>query len=115
MCDVSRCREEGGNYIYYSHSICQRHWVEHCEGIINLKDLLNIKTEETNMSKKQIAKAVEQEEKPAPEKESKTLYVPCSVCKKKMFTRPDVYQKRIEKFGSEEKMLSEYKCRECRK
>jgi hypothetical protein len=46
---------------------------------------------------------------------SGTKYCTCSVCGEKKFTRPDVYQKRIEKFGSEEALIKGYKCRECRK
>lgn len=42
-------------------------------------------------------------------------YVTCNGCKKKKFTRDTVYQSRIKKFGSEEKMLQEYLCRDCRK
>ena len=46
---------------------------------------------------------------------AKAIYCKCSVCGKEKFTRPDVYKKRIEKFGSEEKLATEYKCRLCRK
>ena len=39
----------------------------------------------------------------------------CSVCGEEKGVRPDVYAKRIEKFGTEERLKKEYKCRECRK
>ncbi len=47
-------------------------------------------------------------------KVNKTLYVKCSVCGEDKFTRPDVWAKRVEKFGSEEKMKAEYVCRNCK-
>lgn len=49
------------------------------------------------------------------QKTRKTLYVKCSVCGKEKFTRPDVYEKRVAKFGSVEKMNAEYVCRDCKK
>ncbi len=39
----------------------------------------------------------------------------CSVCKEKKGVRPEIYKQRIKKFGSEEKLLKEYVCRDCRK
>ena len=41
--------------------------------------------------------------------------VRCIVCGKDKYTNQKVLQKRIEKFGSEEEMRKNYKCRECRK
>lgn len=45
----------------------------------------------------------------------KYCYVTCVKCKKEKFTRTEVYEKRVQKAGSEEKLLSTYLCRECRK
>jgi len=39
----------------------------------------------------------------------------CSKCGQYKAVRPDVYAKRIEKFGSEENLIKNYLCRECRK
>lgn len=39
----------------------------------------------------------------------------CSGCGEEKAVRPDVYAKRVEKFGSEEKLKAEYKCMECRR
>jgi len=45
----------------------------------------------------------------------KTRYCKCKICGEEKFTREDVYQARIKKFGSEEKLKKEYVCRECRR
>jgi hypothetical protein len=45
----------------------------------------------------------------------KAKYVKCCKCGELRFTRPEVYEQRIKKFGSEEKMQKEYVCRSCRK
>lgn len=42
-------------------------------------------------------------------------YVKCCKCGNQKFTRDEVYQARIKKFGSEELMLKNYICRECKK
>ena len=39
----------------------------------------------------------------------------CSKCGEEKAVRPDVYAKRVEKFGSEEKLKENYKCMECRR
>lgn len=39
----------------------------------------------------------------------------CSVCKKSKSVRADILEKRIIQYGSLEKCLAEYECRECRK
>lgn len=39
----------------------------------------------------------------------------CSECGEEKAVRPDVYAKRVEKFGSEEEMKKKYKCMECRR
>ena len=39
----------------------------------------------------------------------------CSACGEEKAVRPDVYAKRVEKFGSEEEMKKKYKCMECRR
>lgn len=44
----------------------------------------------------------------------KSMYVPCKKCGVKKFTRSDVYEARVKKFGSEKKLLEEYVCRNCR-
>ena len=38
----------------------------------------------------------------------------CIKCNEEKGVRADVYEKRIRKYGSEEKLLAEYKCRKCR-
>lgn len=38
----------------------------------------------------------------------------CTKCGKKIGVRKQVYEKRIEKYGSEEKLLESYVCRNCR-
>jgi hypothetical protein len=55
--------------------------------------------------------------KAAPKKEGfgTSRYCKCSVCGKDKFVREDIYQNRIKKFGSEEKLKKSYVCRECRK
>lgn len=50
-----------------------------------------------------------------PEGKFSAKYCKCSKCGKDKFTRPDIYQKRIEKFGSEKKLQEGYVCRECKK
>ena len=42
------------------------------------------------------------------------MQIECVTCHEKMLVRPDVYAKRIVKFGSEEKLLAEYQCLDCR-
>ena len=42
------------------------------------------------------------------------LKVRCVECGEEKAVRPDVYQKRIEKFGSEENLLNGYLCLKCR-
>jgi molecular chaperone DnaK (HSP70) len=68
--------------------------------------------EETNMTAKKNTTA-----KTTPKKEGfgKTKYCKCSACGKDKFVREDIYQNRIKKFGSEEKLKKSYVCRECRK
>ncbi|KKN44343.1 hypothetical protein LCGC14_0694450 [marine sediment metagenome] len=39
----------------------------------------------------------------------------CSVCGEEKAVRAEVYAKRVEKFGSEEKLTAGYKCMECRR
>ena len=39
----------------------------------------------------------------------------CSACGEEKAVRPDVYAKRVEKFGSEEELNKKYKCMECRR
>lgn len=41
--------------------------------------------------------------------------IKCSKCGQYKAVRPDVYARRIEKFGSEENLLKNYLCRDCRK
>lgn len=38
----------------------------------------------------------------------------CSKCGKEVEVRPAIYKQRIEKFGSEKKLVSTYQCRDCR-
>lgn len=38
----------------------------------------------------------------------------CSKCSKEVGVRPDVYKKRIEKFGTEAELVKNYKCITCR-
>ena len=40
-------------------------------------------------------------------------YVKCSICGEKKFTNEKAYAKRVEKYGSVEKMEQEWKCRSC--
>jgi hypothetical protein len=40
-------------------------------------------------------------------------YLACSKCKKEKFTNPTAWDDRVRKFGSEEKMKKEWKCRDC--
>jgi hypothetical protein len=40
-CDVPRCRQPLIMH-YYGRKVCDKHWVEHCEGKINLKLIFNI-------------------------------------------------------------------------
>lgn len=41
--------------------------------------------------------------------------IECTSCHRKYGVRPDVYEARIEKFGSEENLLANYICRRCQK
>ena len=45
----------------------------------------------------------------------KTLYVKCSKCGKEKFARQEIYDQRVKKFGSVEKMLAGYVCRDCKR
>ena len=66
--------------------------------------------EEINMAAKKDTKAA-----PKEKGFGKTRYCKCSVCGKDKFVREDIYDKRIKKFGSEEKLKKSYVCRECKK
>jgi len=46
---------------------------------------------------------------------SGSMFCICCVCKQKKFARPDVYDQRVKKFGSEEALKKGYKCMVCRK
>lgn len=59
--------------------------------------------------KKDAAKAEEKKEK----KLSKSKIV-CTKCGETKAVRPEVFDKRVEKFGSEEKLRAEYLCQKCR-
>lgn len=45
----------------------------------------------------------------------KAKYCKCAKCGTEKYCREDVYQKRIEKFGSEEALKEKYVCRNCKK
>lgn len=42
------------------------------------------------------------------------LTVRCSVCGKNKAVRPDIYEERVKKFGSVEKLNKKYVCRDCK-
>jgi hypothetical protein len=42
MCDIPRCRTELSELIYYGHNVCARHWYEHCDKKIDLKQVFKI-------------------------------------------------------------------------
>ena len=44
-----------------------------------------------------------------------TFYVKCSKCSEKKFTNKDAYEKRLAKYGTLEKMESEWICSKCSK
>lgn len=44
-CEVKYCREYRA-LTYYKYKVCQKHWEEHCNSIINLKQIFEIKDEE---------------------------------------------------------------------
>jgi hypothetical protein len=41
-CDWHGCAEEA-SLVYYDHPVCEDHWAQHCEGVINLKNTFDIK------------------------------------------------------------------------
>ena len=45
----------------------------------------------------------------------KAQSVKCSKCGKKKFANGQAYEDRVKKYGSVEKMLAEWQCRECKK
>ena len=49
------------------------------------------------------------------QKEPLGKYVICSKCKMKKACRTDIYENRVKKFGSVEKLNAEYVCRDCKK
>lgn len=56
-------------------------------------------------------------EEPKEEKKTtfgKTYFIRCNGCKQDKYTREEVYKARVQKAGSEEKMLANYLCRDCR-
>lgn len=63
------------------------------------------------------AKKLPAEDKPKKEgnKFGPAKYVKCSKCSKECFTRAEVYDARVKKFGSEAAMLKGYVCRDCKK
>ena len=77
--------------------------------------------EDQTMEKKTTAKVVAKKEaKPKAEKKEgksfgKSRYTKCSKCGAQKFTREEVYQARVKKFGSEEALLKNYLCRTCKK
>jgi len=42
ICEIKGCKGPMA-LIYYERKICQVHFDQHCEGFINLKEILNIK------------------------------------------------------------------------
>ncbi len=59
--------------------------------------------------KEKVEKEVEKKEK-VPSKSKIT----CTKCKEVKAVRPEVFDKRVEKFGSEEKLRAGYECQKCR-
>ena len=51
----------------------------------------------------------------AEKKVNKTIFVKCVKCGKDKFVRKDVYEARVAKFGSVEKLNAEYICRDCKR
>jgi len=49
MCDVKHCKQKDNELIYYDKEICRKHWIEHCEGKINLKKEFNIKEKQKGL------------------------------------------------------------------
>lgn len=41
--------------------------------------------------------------------------IKCNGCQKPFGVRKDIYEQRIKAFGTEEKLIAEYKCQKCRK
>lgn len=65
-----------------------------------------------NGGEKMAKEEKEKKEKKEP-KDSKSK-IECTKCGEVKSVRPDVFEKRVEKFGSEAKLRANYLCRECR-
>jgi hypothetical protein len=42
-CAMSKCKKEPHVNYYGDYWVCEKHWVDHCKGKINLKKQFNIK------------------------------------------------------------------------
>lgn len=60
------------------------------------------------------AKEETEEQKEEKEKKLSKSKIQCTKCKEMKAVRPEVFDKRVEKFGSEEKLRAEYLCQKCR-
>ncbi len=62
------------------------------------------------MAKKEKAEEKAEKKEKGPSKSK----IQCTKCKEMKAVRPEVFDKRVEKFGSEEKLRADYLCQKCR-